>query len=291
MRNTLRHFTCFFLAILTFATLSAQTPKKSLADNVRMDKQIQKLDSAIHKLILEEENEENTPSHDLYASWSQEKVNPYKVSIKDLPDSVYIDCSDYVAPIEGMVTSRFGPRKRRFHYGIDIKLNVGDTIVSSFDGKVRVKGYDRGGYGYYMVVRHNNGLETVYAHLSGYIAEENQMVSAGAPIALGGNTGRSTGPHLHFETRFIGNPINPEKMFDFDYFVAKQDNFLMVKKAAFSYDVEVKAMKAARYHKVKSGETLSSIASRRGTTIAKLCKLNNIKRTSTLRVGQKIRYS
>ncbi|MBF0976287.1 MAG: M23 family metallopeptidase, partial [Bacteroidetes bacterium] len=102
-------------------------------------------------------------------------------------------------------------RRRRYHYGTDIGLKVGDSIVSVFDGTVRIVSYDAHGYGNYIVVRHNNGLESLYAHLSQTIAVENQKVKAGELIGLGGNTGRSTGPHLHFEFRFLGNPFNTKK--------------------------------------------------------------------------------
>lgn len=101
------------------------------------------------------------------------------------------------------------------HNGLDLKVNIGDTIVSAFDGKVRIVKYERRGYGKYVVIRHDNGLETIYGHLSKQLVEENQLVKAGEPIGLGGNTGRSTGSHLHFETRFLGIAINPIYMFDF----------------------------------------------------------------------------
>ena len=113
------------------------------------------------------------------------------------------------------ITSPFGPRWRRMHNGLDLKVNIGDTIVAAFDGKVRIVKYERRGYGKYVVIRHDNGLETIYGHLSKQLVEENQLVKAGEVIGLGGNTGRSTGSHLHFETRFLGIAINPIYMFDF----------------------------------------------------------------------------
>lgn len=89
------------------------------------------------------------------------------------------------------------------HNGLDIKVYIGDTIRAAFSGKVRMVKYERRGYGKYVVIRHENGLETVYGHLSKQIVDENQYVEAGEPIGLGGNTGRSTGSHLHFE-RVLG---------------------------------------------------------------------------------------
>ena len=257
-------------------------PKNAIADNSRMDKQA--LESVITR--IEECKESNHPAHNLYGIFPDSLVNPYKISVAQMPDSIRFDCSDYVAPIENYVTSRFGPRGKRYHYGIDIKLNVGDTLVSPFDGQVRVTHYDKNGYGYYIVLRHNNGLETVLGHLSGYIVQKDAFVKAGQPIALGGNTGRSTGPHVHFEIRFLGNPINPEKLIDFEAYVPKQDSYLMVKANDFKYQTVV-----PRYYTVKSGDTLSHIAARTGTSVAQLRKLNNLGQNSVIRPGQKIRYS
>lgn len=129
-----------------------------------------------------------------------------------------IDVSRYSMPIKHrVVNSHYGYRKQfgRNHRGVDLKANIGDTVYAAFTGKVRLTKFERNGYGFYIIVRHDNGLETYYAHLSKFLVKENQYVKAGTPIALSGNTGRSTGPHLHFETRYNGNDINPEKIFDF----------------------------------------------------------------------------
>ena len=154
--------------------------------------------------------------------------------------------------------------------------------------------YERRGYGKYVVIRHDNGLETVYGHLSKQLVEENQLVKAGEVIGLGGNTGRSTGSHLHFETRFLGIAINPIYMFDFPKqdIVADTYTFRKTKgvKRAGSHDTQV-ADGTIRYHKVKSGDTLSRIAKLRGVSVSTLCKLNRIKPTTTLRIGQVLRCS
>ena len=120
-------------------------------------------------------------------------------------------------PHPGYVTSPYGYRRRfrRMHKGIDLKANTGDTVRAAFDGKVRITKYERKGYGYYVVIRHTNDLETVYGHLSKFLVEPDTYVRAGDPIALAGNTGRSTGSHLHFETRYMGYAINPAAIFDF----------------------------------------------------------------------------
>ena len=106
------------------------------------------------------------------------------------------------------VTSVYGMRNGRKHFGVDFRVNIGDTVCSIFCGKVRVAKYDEA-YGYVVVVRHYNMSETVYAHLDKILVVIDQEVKAGQIVGLGGNTGRSTGPHLHFELRYKGFPINP----------------------------------------------------------------------------------
>lgn len=153
-----------------------------------------------------------------YSSWSNGAVKAY--SAAELPDHFRIDLRDFVMPTPSRnITSRYGYRSqfRRNHYGLDVKVYIGDTIVSAWDGKVRVVKYDAAGWGRYILIRHANGLETLYAHLSKQLVEEDQEVKAGEVIGLGGNTGRSTGSHLHLECRLLGEPINPEYLFDFPH--------------------------------------------------------------------------
>ncbi|HOL29079.1 MAG TPA: M23 family metallopeptidase, partial [Paludibacteraceae bacterium] len=156
-------------------------------------------------------------------------------------------------------------------------------------GKVRIIDYEHGGYGHYVVVRHNNGLETVYAHLSKVLVELNQIIGAGEVIALGGNTGRSTGPHLHFEMRYLGNAIDPDNLVDFEKGSIRQFSYLITKKNTFKYQKDLKSLQMARYHVVHKGDTLSLIASRYGTTVKQLCNLNQISSKKLLKPGQKIR--
>lgn len=233
---------------------------------------------------------EDHPADNIYMNiWTREKLNPYKVPIDSLPDSIRIDCSDFVLPIPGHITSRFGARRYRYHYGTDIKLYMGEPVRVAFSGKVRIIDYERKGYGHYVVVRHDNGLETVYAHLSKVLVDHNQTIEAGDTIALGGNTGRSTGPHLHFEIRYIGNAINPESIIDFNTGTLVENNYLITKNQTFSYYQEVLALQAIKYVTVRRGDTLSHIASRNGTSIRRICQLNNISTKGIIRPGQKIR--
>jgi murein DD-endopeptidase MepM/ murein hydrolase activator NlpD len=186
---------------------------------------------------------------------------------------------------ETKITSEFGFRRYRWHHGTDLKLNVGDPIYSTFDGIVRIRSYDRTGYGYYVVVRHKNGLETLYGHMSKILVEVGQEVKAGDLLGLGGNTGRSTGPHLHYEIRYQGLSINPTEVFDFASGNIKGEVYMVT---SSSFDHVVKTQQAV-YHRVRSGDTLSGIARRYGVRVATLTRLNNISTNSVLRVGQRLR--
>lgn len=158
----------------------------------------------------------NDPAAHIYTDWTSNLRGCAGV----VPSNYKIDLRNFCMPTSSRkVNSLYGPRWGRQHEGIDIKVYIGDTIRSAFDGKVRICKYNGSGYGYYVVIRHPNGLETLYGHLSKQIVKENQIVRAGQPIGLGGNTGRSSGSHLHFETRVLGQPIDPALIFDF----ARQD--------------------------------------------------------------------
>ena len=219
--------------------------------------------------------------------WDNRLVNPYQWRGVDMPDTVLIDFSQYCHPNRNVVTSDFGFRRGwQFHYGIDTRLKIGDSICSSFDGMVRIVLRGRA-YGNYVVIRHFNGLETVYGHLSKTFVKVNQVVRSGEIIALGGNTGRSTGPHLHYEIRYLGQPISPRELIDFETYTAKYRK-LDVSAHYFEY---VKELEQVRYYVVRQGDTLSGISRKVGVSIDRLCQLNNIKRTSILRIGQRLRYT
>ncbi|MDR1601735.1 MAG: peptidoglycan DD-metalloendopeptidase family protein [Tannerella sp.] len=234
------------------------------------------------------------PADELYGSWDTLRVNPFRTKEKEIefPDSFNIDCQTFIIPIDNplKVTSNFGPRRRRIHKGIDLKVQKGDTIRAAFNGKVRIKGYERRGYGYYLVLRHPNGLETIYGHLSKFLVSENEIVMAGTPIGLGGNTGRSTGSHLHFEMRFLGQAINPNNMIDFET-GSPRERYYTVYKNHFDKTGTIYTSTSEHivYHRIKSGETLGHIALLYHTTVAELCRLNGLTRTSTLRIGQTLR--
>lgn len=228
------------------------------------------------------------PAYDIYCSWDTVNIHPYKFEMEKITDSVIIcllhqDC-DYYHPFKGNKTSDFGHRRYRYHYGVDIDLELGDTVHCAFEGRVRIAKYSKS-YGNVVIVRHNNGLETTYAHLSKLLVHPDQYVQAGDILGLGGNTGHSYGAHLHFEVRYKGSPINPNQIIDFkEYKVLSPD--LVIGKKTFKYLIDAKS---AKYHTVKKGDTLSKIAKRYGTTVKALCALNKMTPKTIIRPGRKIR--
>lgn len=233
------------------------------------------------------------PAAEVYRNiWMNERVNPYRIPIDSIGDSIAISMKGFQWPHKGYVTSHWGFRRYRFHYGTDIKVQVGDSIRSAWDGQVRIVGWDPRGYGHYVVIRHDNGLETIYGHLSQPLFDENERIYAGEVLGLGGNTGRSTGSHLHFEIRYLGNAFNPELLLDIENHQlrnVKDDTYLITKKGTYAHKEEIKQLQNAQYHKIKQGDTLSGIAKRYRTSVKALCRLNGIKESTILQLGKKIR--
>lgn len=275
---------------------------KQIAGVVGLEEQQVVMDSLL-ALEYDEENEEEIPSDSLYGEWNNDVLNPYQIKLDSIRDSFVVeinDVNDYVHPTENMVTSEYGYRWGRLHAGIDIRVKVGDSIRCAFDGKVRITrvGSRKKGYGYFVLVRHNNGLETLYAHLSKVLVQPNQEVKAGEVIALGGNTGRSTGPHLHFETRYQGHPMNPRNLIDFENYVVKSDKYMITKAESFKELKDIlshprkyaQARTRGGVYRVKGGDTLGKIARKYHTTVKHLCRVNHLTQKSRLRIGQKIRF-
>lgn len=281
-----------------------------LARQAPVDKKLKAVDTlALRNLVQREQA--GSPSAQLYKEWN----NKYAHRATELPDSFNINLRRFCMPTTSrIITSNFGRRWGRMHKGLDVKVYIGDTIRAAFDGKVRIVRYEAGGYGNYVVIRHHNGLETIYGHMSKHLVAEDETVRAGDPIGLGGNTGRSTGSHLHFETRLCGVALNPALLFDFKNQDVTADNYMFRRD---TYDRESLAATRlrgknddvasatnkepavgdnveegeVRYHKVARGETLYSIAKKRGTTVDKICRLNHISKKQRVRPGQILRYS
>ena len=276
------------VAVAAFALVSTHVAGQDLlARQAPVDRKLKAVDSLA--LIRQIKAEQAVyPAYSLYPNWNNQRVHAYGNTV-NIPDSFRIDLTGFCMPTEHTkINDVFGyrPRRRRAHYGLDVKVYVGDTIRSAFDGKVRVvQNQGRRGYGKYIVIRHDNGLETIYGHLSKQLVKPEQLVKAGEPIGLGGNTGRSTGSHLHFETRFLGIAIDPALMFNFE----KQD--IVADTYTFEKNKKGKAGKGDLFYKVKKGDTLSRIAARQGVSVSQLCRLNHITRRTILRPGQVLRCS
>lgn len=248
------------------------------------------------------------PSHDLYESWDANSAHPVKFKEAFKGDSITLTLvnegdSAFVLPFRGDLTSLFGWRRYRPHYGTDIKLNTGEQVVAAFDGMVRLAKYYYG-YGNCVIIRHNNGLETVYAHLSKILVESGQTLTAGTVIGLGGNTGHSFGSHLHFEIRFLGQALDTQDFIDFSTGQLKSNEFVLRKiDVENKYDLRAlhnrhrhdlgmnrnySASKSG-FYVIRKGDNLERIARRNGTNVKSLCKKNGLKPTTILRIGQRIK--
>lgn len=259
--------------------------------------------------------------------WNTRAVNPYRTEPDPLPDRFAIWVVDtldsYVCPNKTHPRSPFGYRHGRRHQGVDLPYPHGTPVPAAFDGKVRISDYV-GGYGNLVVIRHANGLETFYGHLSERKVQSGDWVNAGDIIGLGGSTGRSSGPHLHFETRYRGAAFDPAWLIDFEtgtlrhrlfrirnwYFNPNQryvqdvddedeifrtdeeDRILAEERAKKEAAARAAAEAAAmRYHTVRSGDTLSGIAKKYHTTVKSICRLNGIKETTVLQIGRRLRVN
>ena len=313
------------LALMSFTSLPS-LGQDLLARQAPVDRKMKAVDSIALNRLIEQEIYEN-PSGDLYEEWDN-VLTHYQGNT--IPDETTIDLRGFCMPTDSrVVTSNFGARWGRQHKGLDIKVYIGDTIRAAFSGKVRIVKYERRGYGKYVVIRHYNGLETYYGHMSKQLVSENEEVKAGDPIGLGGNTGRSTGSHLHFETRICGIALNPALMFDFrnqdvtgDFYTYRRNKYAAESAQAtrlrganargisnsrfyddddeFEMDDDSELAIAApeasftpevHFHKVKKGETLQAIARKCHTTVDKLCKLNRIGKNIRLMPGQILKYN
>lgn len=298
---------CFGLALIApFATaqqIISKSPhsdmhKQLLANQAKNKDQIRLIEKNTFIDLLDE----NEPELDIYTEgWNSKSVNPFKEA--DVPQSKIIDVTGYNMPCPGKVTSPYGYRARfgRMHKGIDLAIRNNDTIYAAFDGKVRLTAYERAGYGNYLILRHPNGLETVYGHLNKTLVKPDETVRAGDPIALGGSTGRSTGPHLHFETRFMGYAINPAAIFDFANQTTHTDTYAFSKStytqsrnyapsntlAQAESENPYKTAKSTRStYTVRKGDTLSSIARSNGLSVTRLRKLNGLGKSNKIQKGQ-----
>ena len=256
-------------------------------------------------LNLDELTEEDLlyPSVDLYGeeSWNS-SLNPIRGASAVIPSRYEISLKEFVYPLDGIrrINSGYGYRRRfrRMHYGVDIDLNRGDTVRATFSGRVRLVDIDGRGYGKYVVIRHPNGLETLYGHLSKQLVKENTVVHAGDAIGLGGSTGRSTGPHLHYETRFMGIALNPQQLIDFASGAPRSEMYVYAKgrstrsNSAGQYRASNTKTRdnSFKTYRVRKGDTLSHISKKTGTSVAQIRRLNpKLRKSSMIRPGEVIR--
>ncbi|MES2796446.1 MAG: M23 family metallopeptidase [Bacteroidota bacterium] len=257
------------------------------------------------EIQLGETDEDWIKVADYYSVWDERNIDPYDIDPKDFEGPVVLNLVDRSnnhfssSPTNnGPITSKFGYRWGRRHAGVDIDLETGDPVYSAFDGIVRIVGWDGNGYGRFMVVRHYNGLETLYGHLNKAEISSNAIVKAGDMIAQGGNTGRSTGSHLHFETRYEGNPFNPTETFVFPVGALKSEQLVLtsetfnVSRSAivdeFTAGSKVKYRRSV-FTRVKPGDTLSGIANRFNISLSELARKNKISVNGNLMAGRKLR--
>ena len=257
----------------------------------------------------------------------------YGVTTDKLPESIPIQLIDSITghhyPYKGYMSSKYGPRNGRSHQGVDLPLKTGDPVYAAFDGKVRYSALSSSGYGNLVIIRHDNGLETYYAHLSERLVSANDRVVAGQQIGKGGSTGRSSGPHLHFEARYKGQSFDPERLFDFKTGELRSSNILLkrrhfsitskyeqdfndeeatakaeaaekaaaakkpttttTKSSTTAKSTTTKSSTTTQYHTVVEGDTFGSLAKKYNTTSDAIQKLNPDIEPTKMRIGQKIR--
>ena len=217
-----------------------------------------------------------------YSVWNSKFINPYNIKSAKLRDTIAIQVFNpkknqlWASPLdEILVTSPFAWRWGRMHAGIDFNLKTGWPVYSLFDGIVRISTAGSG-YGYHVMVRHYNGLESLYGHFSALKCKVGDVVKAGQLIGLGGSTGYSTGPHLHLEVHYAGNAFNPAEFLDFKdpKNLVKSEMFYITSRLFRHYGSNF----AKKYeHIVRPDDTLEKIAKRYGVTVSFLININRLK--------------
>jgi murein DD-endopeptidase MepM/ murein hydrolase activator NlpD len=300
-------FALFLLGINSFAGNPVSSNSKNYpSSNEPSHKDTVKAD--LSKALSVNDSLLRFPAYEIYADFDTSVIHVVeKMDFANYKDSIHILLNDpaycgYVHPFKGNTTSSFGYRHGQPHLGVDVKLEIGDSVHAAFEGKVRIAKRNKS-YGNVVIIRHANGLETYYAHLSKLLVEAGQDVDAGTIIGLGGNTGHSFGSHLHFEVRYKGMPIDPNDLVNFAEYKLKSDTLLITKKTfdyaskrvygANTYQVKTNGPHGkpayVRYYNIRKGDTLSVIARRYGTSVTLLCRMNGIRTTTHLQVGRKLK--
>ncbi len=294
-------FTGSFAQTKKSNSIHAKSHQNLIATRGNTDDQMKLLENNTFIDLVDDEE----PEPDIYTEgWNSKRVNPFTES--QVPGKAVIDVRNYHIPVPGKITSNYGYRAKfgRMHKGVDLAIRSNDTIYAAFDGKVRLTNFEARGYGNYIILRHPNSLETVYGHLNKFLVKADQVVRAGDPIALGGSTGRSTGPHLHFETRYMGYAINPSAIFDFnnktthtDFYTFTKQTYMNPRSYAPSKELAKSENKSENVYQagkqnetgtytVRIGDTIASVARTNGISKTRLLQLNNLKASDVLKPGQ-----
>lgn len=221
----------------------------------------------------------------------EQKNSAPKLIVKDGKNKDYLDFSNMLIPIthKAPLGSRYGVRDHRLHRGVDVSVIKDEPVVAAFPGTVTISKYNEGGYGHYVLVEHENGLSTLYGHLSERLVKVGEKVLPGDIVGLAGNTGRSSGVHLHFEIRYGDINIDPETIVDFPNWELKPGVDKVSKKKVTNahYNMQRKLNKENRYT-VKKGDTQWKVAKWFNISVEALCRLNNLKPGAPLKVGQRL---
>ncbi|MBA4408649.1 MAG: M23 family metallopeptidase [Bacteroidota bacterium] len=297
---TLTLTTCLFFSIYSIA-------QQTLPDTIKAKVDISEMDSLLSTVEEIPEDSLKSPDEILYQNiWSSTQIKYPANTLPNKNDTIIITLlgnsnTKFVQPVKGAVISKYGPRRGRMHTGTDIRLNSGDTVRSAFDGRVRIaKRFS--GYGNLVLVRHRNGLETIYGHLKAINVKANDTIKAGDLIGLGGRTGRATCNHLHFETRLFGQPFDSNKYIDFETYSLRTDQIYYAnkrmetdrsnfKKKPLPSDGAELAAGGTTKHVIRKGDNLSTIARRYQTSVRKICTTNNITAQTTLKIGRVLRIN
>ncbi|MEI8113677.1 MAG: M23 family metallopeptidase [Bacteroidia bacterium] len=297
-----------FIALIISLFISTYNfAQQILPDTIQPKIQASEMDSLLNTIEGIHEDSIQSLNELLYKNiWSSSQIKYPENTLPNKNDTIALALvlpgnHPFFMPIHGIILSKFGIRHGRMHTGTDIRLNSGDTVRCAFDGKVRLaKRFS--GYGNLVLVRHNNGLETIYAHLKAIKVKVNDSIKAGDLIGLGGRTGRATCNHLHFETRLFGQAFDSNKYIDYDTFALKSDKIFyankrfeiektdLMKKPSPA-DAELLAYSGAKKHVIRKGDTLAVIARKYHTSVKKICNTNHITAQKTLKVGSSLRIN
>lgn len=234
----------------------------------------------------------------IFRSMKQESYRNMQREIGGMPDfqsQSALGHMGFFRPVPGIITSRFGWREQfhREHHGVDLSLEVGDTVRAALSGMVERISFDHDGYGNFVVLRHSDGMETLYGHLQYATVVEGEFLNAGQAVGIGGNTGNSTGPHLHFEARVAGVAVDPLLLFDFNvssgYLADGQTDTETDTPKVPLYSHQKKSLKKQETYVVRYGDTLESVAYQAGISVMRLCQLNMLQQSSPLEVGRMLK--